>query len=128
MVSFTRTYEQATNTIKFYQDTTLLGTQPVTTTGLSTSESLRLGYYRGIPGGSSSGADYFHGRMGEVRIYDRALTINEVYHNFNLAEVDMSIRYGCKRRSNRRRFGTFYGGSHIWNNIGGDGTRLHLDP
>ena len=24
--------------------------------------------------------------------------------------------------------GTFYGGSHIWNNIGGDGTRLHLDP
>ena len=24
--------------------------------------------------------------------------------------------------------GTFYGGSHIWNNTGGDGTRLHLDP
>jgi len=77
------TYEQATNTIKFYQDTTLLGSTTVTTTGLSTTESLRLGYFRGILGGSSTGADYFHGRMGEVRIYDRALTINEVYHNFN---------------------------------------------
>jgi hypothetical protein len=44
------------------------------------------------PTGSTVSGDYFHGKIYTVRIYDRALTAEEINHNY---QVD-KIRYDKK--------------------------------
>jgi len=61
--------------LKYYLDGEADGSFSASGTLLSTNTNLRLGRNQG-------GSAYFNGLVGEVRIYNRALTPQEIQHNY----------------------------------------------
>jgi len=61
--------------IRYYKNSVADGTPAASGTGISTASVVRLGRY-------TAQATYFAGYIGEIRIYNRALTHQEIQHNY----------------------------------------------
>ena len=73
-ISFT--YNESTNTLKLFLNAVLKNTTTGTSQSVSTSRLLTIGSYTGT-------LSFWDGNIGPAQIYNRALSSNEVLHNYN---------------------------------------------